>query len=59
MWITDLHKATDILLDKGYNDLVINRVCAGGGDILASFYTTYHTKLVVYKSGLIAEYEVE
>jgi hypothetical protein len=59
MWITDLHKATDILLDRGYNDLVIKRVCAGGRDILAIFFTTYHTKLVVYDSGLIAEYEVE
>jgi hypothetical protein len=59
MWITDLNKATNILLERGYNDLVIKKVCAGGRDILASFYTTYHTNLVVYKSGLIAEYEVE
>lgn len=59
MWITDLNKATNILLENGYNDLVINTVCAGGNGILAIFYTTYRTKLVVYDSGLIAEYEVE
>ena len=59
MWITDLHKATEILLDRGYNDLVIKRVSAGGRDILAIFFTTYHTKLVVYENGLITEYEVE
>ena len=59
MWITDLNKATNILLERGYNDLVVNKVCAGGGDILAVFHTTYHSKLVVYKNGLITEYEVE
>ena len=59
MWITDLHKATEILLDRGYTDLVIKKVCAGGGGRLAVFYTTYHTELVVYQNGLIAEYEVE
>ena len=59
MWITDLHKATDILLDRGYKDLVIKRVCAGGNGILAIFYTTYHTKLMVHDNVLITEYEVE
>lgn len=59
MWITDLNKATNILLDRGYNDLVIDKVRAGGNGILAIFYTTYHTKLVVHDNGLITEYEVE
>ena len=59
MWITDLNKATNILLERGYNDLVINKVCAGGRDILAIFFTTYHTELVVYKNGLILEYGEE
>ena len=59
MWLTDLHKATTILLERGYSELLIKKVCAGGGEILAVFYTTHHTKLVVYKNGLIAEYEVE
>ena len=59
MWITDLNKAITILLERGYNDLVVNKVCAGGNGILAIFYTTYHTKLVVHDNGLITEYEVE
>ena len=59
MWITDLNKAINILLDGGYNDLIVNKVSAGGGEILAVFCTTHHTKLVVYKNGMIAEYEVE
>lgn len=59
MWITDLNKAITILLERGYNDLVIKKVGAGGRNILAIFFTTYHTKLVVYDNGLIAEYEVE
>ena len=59
MWITDLNKATNILLERGYNDLVVNKVSAGGGDILAVFDTTYHSKLVVYKNGLIVEYGEE
>lgn len=60
MWITDLNKAINILLERGYQDLVINKVSAGGGDILAVFHTTYHSKLVVYNNGLILGYgEVE
>jgi hypothetical protein len=59
MWITDLNKAINILLERGYQDLVINKVSAGGGDILAVFYTTYHSKLVVYKNGLILGYGEE
>jgi hypothetical protein len=59
MWITDLNKAINILLERGYHDLVIDKVREGGRDILAIFYTTYHTKLVVYENGLIQEYEVK
>ena len=59
MWITDLHKATNILLERGYKDLVVNKVCAGNNGILAIFYTTYYTKLMVHDNGLITEYEVE
>ena len=59
MWITDLNKATNILLERGYKDLVVNKVRAGGGDILAVFHTTYHSLLVVYDNGLILEYGEE
>ena len=59
MWITDLNKAINILLERGYNDLVVNKVSAGGGDILAVFHTTYNSQLVVYDNGLILEYGEE
>jgi hypothetical protein len=59
MWITDLNKATTILLERGYNDLVVNKVSAGGSNILAIFYTTYNSKLVVYDNGLILGYGEE
>ena len=59
MWITDLNKAINILLERGYNDLVIDKVRAGGNGILAIFCTTYHSQLVVYDNGLILEYGEE
>lgn len=58
MWLTDLQKAIAILLDRGYNETLVEKVVpSGDSNILAIFFTTYHTRVCVYKSGLIAEYD--
>ena len=59
MWIQDLQKAVNILMERGHNDILFNTVVpSGSGEILAIFYTTYYTKICVHKNGLITEYEV-
>ena len=59
MWIKDLQKAVNILVEKGHTDILFKRVVpSGSGEILAIFYTTYFTRIEVYKSGLIAEYDL-
>ena len=59
MWIKDLQKAVNILIERGHNDILFKRVVPScSGEILAIFYTTYFTRIEVYKSGLIAEYDL-
>ena len=59
MWIKDLQKAVNILIERGHNDILFKRVIpSGSGEILAIFYTTYFTRIEVYKSGLIVEYDL-
>ena len=59
MWIKDLQKAVNILVDRGHTDILFKRVVpSGSGDILAIFYTTYFTRIEVYKNGLITEYDL-
>ena len=59
MWIQDLQKAVNILMERGHTDILFNKVVPGyGGDRLAMFYTTYYTKIVVFKNGLITEYDL-
>ena len=59
MWIQDLQKAVNILMERGHTDILFNKVVpSGSGDILAIFYTTYYTKIVVFKNGLITEYDL-
>lgn len=59
MWIRDLQKAVNILMERGHNDILFNKVVPScSGNILAIFYTTYHTKIFVYKNGLIEEYDL-
>ena len=59
MPIKDLQKAVNILMERGHTDILIEEVVPGDSDdILAVFYTVWHTKLCVHKSGLITEYEV-
>lgn len=59
MWIRDLQKAVNILMERGYTDILFDKVMSSdSGDILATFYTTYYTKICVHKNGLITEYEV-
>ena len=59
MWIKDLQKAVNILVDRGHTDILFKRVVpSGSGEILAIFYTTYFTRIEVYKNGLIAEYDL-
>lgn len=59
MWIQDLQKAVNILIERGHNDILFEKVVPGyGGDRLAIFYTTYYTKIVVFKNGLITEYDL-
>lgn len=59
MWIQDLQKAVNILIERGHNDILFDKVVpSGSGEILAIFYTTYYTKICVHKNGLITEYEV-
>ena len=59
MWIQDLQKAVNILIERGHNDILFDKVVPGcGGGRLAVFYTTYHSKIVVFKNGLITEYDL-
>ena len=59
MWIQDLQKAVNILIERGHNDILFKRVIpSGSGEILAIFYTTYFTRIEVYKNGLITEYDL-
>ena len=59
MWIQDLQKAVNILTERGHTDILFERVVPSrSGDILAIFYTTYHTKIFVHKNGLITEYDL-
>jgi hypothetical protein len=59
MWIQDLQKAVNILMERGHTDILFDKVVPScSGDILAIFYTTYYTKIFVHKNGLITEYEV-
>lgn len=59
MWIKDLQKAVNILVDRGHTDIFFKRVIpSGSGEILAIFYTTYFTRIEVYKNGLITEYDL-
>ena len=59
MWIQDLQKAVNILMERGHTDILFDKVVpSGSSDILAIFYTTYHSKICVHKNGLITEYEV-
>ena len=59
MWIQDLQKAVNILMERGHTDILFNKVVSGCGDgRLAVFYTTYYTKIVVFKNGLITEYNL-
>lgn len=59
MWIKDLQKAVNILVDRGHTDILFKRVVpSGSGEILAIFYTTYFTRIEVYKNGLITEYDL-
>ena len=59
MWIKDLQKAVNILVDRGHTDILFKRVIpSGSGEILAIFYTTHFTRIEVYKNGLITEYDL-
>ena len=59
MWIQDLHKAVNIFIERGHTDILFKRVVPScSGEILAIFYTTYFTRIEVYKSGLITEYNL-
>lgn len=59
MWIQDLQKAVNILVDRGHTDILFKRVVPScDGRILAIFYTTYFTRIEVYKNGLITEYDL-
>ena len=59
MWIQDLQKAVNILMERGHTDILFTKVVPGcGGGRLAVFYTTYYTKIVVFKNGLITEYDL-
>jgi hypothetical protein len=59
MWIQDLQKAVNILVERGHNDILFNKIVpSGSGEILAIFYTTYYTPIEVYKNGLITEYDL-
>ena len=59
MWIKDLQKAVNILVERGHTDILFKRVIpSGSGEILAIFYTTYFTRIEVYKNGLITEYDL-
>ena len=59
MWIKDLQKAVNILVDRGHTDILFKRVVpSGDGRILAIFYTTYFTRIEVFKNGLITEYDL-
>lgn len=59
MWIKDLQKAVNILVDRGHTDILFKRVVPScDGRILAIFYTTYYTRIEVFKNGLITEYDL-
>ena len=59
MWIQDLQKAVNILIERGHNDILFDKVVPSlDGRVLAVFYTTYYSKIVVFKNGLITEYDL-
>ena len=59
MWIQDLQKAVNILIERGHTDILFDKVEPGRGNgVLAVFYTTYCTLIKVYKNGLITEYNL-
>ena len=59
MWIQDLQKAVNILIERGHNDILFNKVVPScSGEILAIFYTTCYTKIFVHRNGLITEYDL-
>ena len=57
MWLTDVKKLTALLYDRGYKDLVMEKIVPAHDGI--AIYTTYHTVLYVHHNGLIQEFERE
>ena len=55
MWLTDVKKLTALLYDRGYKDLVMEKIVPTQDSI--AIYTTYHTVLYVHRNGLIQEFE--
>lgn len=55
MWLTDVKKLTTLLYDRGYTDLVMEKIVPAQDGIL--IYTTYHTILYVHHNGFIQEFE--
>ena len=57
MWLTDVKKLTTLLYERGYTDLVIEKIVPAQDGI--AIYTTYNTVLYIHHNGLIQEFERE
>jgi hypothetical protein len=57
MWLSDIANAIAILRERGYHTTLVKKIVPCENAI--GFYTTYETLMVVYRNGLILEYEVE
>jgi hypothetical protein len=57
MWLNDVKRLTALLYDRGYTDLVMEKIIPAHDGI--AIYTTYHTVLYVHHNGFIQEFERE
>ena len=57
MRLYDVKKLTALLYDRGYKDLVMEKIVPAQDGI--AIYTTYRTVLYVHHNGFIQEFERE
>ena len=57
MWLADVKKLTALLHERGYEDLIVEKIVPAQNGI--AIYTTYHTILYIHHNGFIQEFERE
>lgn len=57
MCLADVKKLTALLYERGYEDLIVEKIVPAQDGI--AIYTTYHTILYIHHNGFIQEFERE